>query len=80
MPIHDNIPQRRLPKYADMRIATLLGPEGPAHTGWLGLVMESGDMRQRVALVLNDVLRRLKRSSASVGEQASSYGMLPTII
>jgi len=40
--VHDNIPCRRFP--------TLPGPSGPAHTSsWLGVVMASGDMRQRVA-------------------------------
>ena len=30
-------------------------PEGPAHTGWLGLVMASGDMWPRVAFnIVND--------------------------
>ena len=34
--VHDNIPCRRLPKQADRRIPT--HPEGPAHSGWLGVV------------------------------------------
>ena len=43
--VHDNIPYRRLPKWADRRIPTnhkpsagMTGPEGPAHRGWLGVV------------------------------------------
>jgi len=43
--VHDNIPCRRLPKYADRRIPThhkpsarMHGPEGPVHRGWLGVV------------------------------------------
>jgi len=40
----------RLDVYQNSRIPTLPGPEGPAHTGWLGVVMASGDMWPRVAL------------------------------